>query len=72
MLSADRPNLLRCWMSCREWEAAGLIGAEPDLRLRMVDYMACRTVSLDELFLEATGAGVSQAVILAVGLDSRA
>lgn len=75
MPSADRPNLLRCWMSCREWEAAGLIEVEPDLRPRMqamVHYMACRTVVFDEFFLEATGAGVRQAAILAVGLDSRA
>ena len=75
MLSADRPNLLRCWMSCREWEAAGLIEVEPDLRLRMqstVEYMACRTAFFDELFLEVTGAGRAAGGDLAVGLDSRA
>jgi methyltransferase (TIGR00027 family) len=39
---------------------------------RMTDNMAVRTVFFDEFFLEATRAGVKQAVILASGLDSRA
>ena len=39
---------------------------------RMADNMAVRTVFFDEFFLDATGAAVTQAVILASGLDSRA
>ena len=39
---------------------------------RMADGMAARTKFFDEFFLEATGAGIRQAVILAAGLDSRA
>jgi methyltransferase (TIGR00027 family) len=39
---------------------------------RMTDNMAVRTKFFDEFFLEATAAGVRQAVILASGLDSRA
>ena len=39
---------------------------------RMADNMAIRTKFFDEFFLEATGAGIRQAVILASGLDSRA
>ena len=39
---------------------------------RMVDNMAVRTKFFDDFFLEATAAGVDQAVILASGLDSRA
>jgi methyltransferase (TIGR00027 family) len=39
---------------------------------RMADNMAVRTVFFDEFFLDATRAGVTQAVILASGLDSRA
>jgi methyltransferase (TIGR00027 family) len=38
----------------------------------MVDGMAVRTKYFDDYFIEATGAGVRQAVILASGLDSRA
>ncbi len=38
----------------------------------MVDGMAVRTKYFDDYFLNATGAGVRQAVILASGLDSRA
>ena len=37
----------------------------------MRDYMASRTMFFDEFFIEATEAGVRQAVILAAGLDSR-
>ena len=51
-----------------------LIEAEPDLPLQMqamVAYMASRTAFFDRFFLEATGAGISQAVILAAGLDAR-
>jgi methyltransferase (TIGR00027 family) len=39
---------------------------------RMVDNMAVRTKFFDDFFLDATAAGVRQAVILASGLDSRA
>ncbi|GAB3005998.1 class I SAM-dependent methyltransferase [Mycobacterium bourgelatii] len=39
---------------------------------RMADNMAIRTKFFDEFFLDATGAGIRQAVILASGLDSRA
>ncbi len=52
-----------------------IVEAEPDLPLRMrsmVNYMASRTAFFDEFFLDATKAGVRQAVILAAGLDSRA
>jgi methyltransferase (TIGR00027 family) len=39
---------------------------------RMTDNMAVRTKFFDEFFLDATAAGIRQAVILAAGLDSRA
>ena len=39
---------------------------------RMTDNMAIRTMFFDEFFLDATAAGIRQAVILASGLDSRA
>ncbi|QUR66446.1 class I SAM-dependent methyltransferase [Mycobacterium spongiae] len=39
---------------------------------RMVDGMAVRTKFFDEFFLDATRAGITQVVILASGLDSRA
>jgi methyltransferase (TIGR00027 family) len=39
---------------------------------RMTDNMAVRTKFFDEFFLEATNAGIKQAVILASGLDARA
>jgi methyltransferase (TIGR00027 family) len=51
-----------------------LVELEPDLPLQMqamVDYMASRTAFFDRFFLEARGAGITQAVILAAGLDSR-
>ncbi len=54
---------------------AEIAEAEPDLKPRMqgmVDYMAARTSFFDAFFLDATRAGVPQAVILAAGLDSRA
>jgi methyltransferase (TIGR00027 family) len=38
----------------------------------MTEVMAVRTRFFDDFFLDATGAGVRQAVILAAGLDSRA
>nr|Q73SJ4.2 RecName: Full=Putative S-adenosyl-L-methionine-dependent methyltransferase MAP_4079 [Mycobacterium avium subsp. paratuberculosis K-10] len=51
-----------------------LIEAEPTIPLQqqaMVGYMASRTAFFDSFFLEATGAGIRQAVILAAGLDAR-
>jgi methyltransferase (TIGR00027 family) len=39
---------------------------------RMTDNMAVRTKFFDEFFIDATQAGIRQAVILASGLDSRA
>ncbi|MGH3970907.1 MAG: class I SAM-dependent methyltransferase [Mycobacterium sp.] len=53
---------------------AEVVEAEPALPQRMqgmVDYMASRTAFFDTFFLDATGAGIPQAVILAAGLDSR-
>ncbi|HUH71284.1 MAG TPA: class I SAM-dependent methyltransferase [Mycobacterium sp.] len=52
-----------------------LLEAEPHLPLQMkamVGYMASRTAFFDQFFLDAAGAGIRQAVILAAGLDSRA
>ena len=40
--------------------------------LRVIDVMAVRTKFFDDFFLDATTAGIRQAVILASGLDSRA
>jgi methyltransferase (TIGR00027 family) len=39
---------------------------------RLADNMAVRTMFFDDFFLDATAAGITQAVILASGLDSRA
>ncbi|HET9890219.1 MAG TPA: class I SAM-dependent methyltransferase, partial [Mycobacterium sp.] len=55
------------------WHSAGqlpaeVVEAEPTLPLQMqsmVSYMASRTAFFDRFFLEATGAGIRQAVILA-------
>ncbi|OBJ48434.1 class I SAM-dependent methyltransferase [Mycobacterium sp. 1423905.2] len=52
-----------------------LLEAEPDLPVQMqamVGYMASRTAFFDTFFLDAARAGVTQGVILAAGLDSRA
>jgi methyltransferase (TIGR00027 family) len=51
-----------------------VVAAEPDLPKRMqamVGYMASRTAFFDSFFVEATRAGIRQAVILAAGLDAR-
>ena len=49
------------------------VGDDEDQSARMMtDVMAVRTRFFDDFFLEATGAGLTQAVILASGLDSRA
>ena len=61
------------------WHSSGqlppeVIEAEPLVPLQMqamVSYMACRTAFFDNFFLDATRAGIRQAVILAAGLDSR-
>ncbi len=61
------------------WHSAGqlpaeVVQAEPTLPLQMqamVGYMASRTAFFDKFFLDATGAGIRQAVILAAGLDAR-
>ena len=51
-----------------------IVAAEPELPRRMqelVDYFASRTAFFDEFFVDATNAGIRQAVILAAGLDAR-
>jgi methyltransferase (TIGR00027 family) len=61
------------WFSASKLPAE-VLEAEPDVELRMrsmVNYMASRTAFFDGFFLDATNAGVRQAVILAAGLDSR-
>jgi methyltransferase (TIGR00027 family) len=61
------------WHSAPQLQAE-LIEAEPELPLQMqsmVSYMACRTAFFDKFFLDATRAGIRQAVILAAGLDAR-
>jgi methyltransferase (TIGR00027 family) len=46
---------------------------DPSFTMRLAaESMAVRTRYFDQLFLDATGAGVRQAVILAAGLDARA
>lgn len=49
-----------------------LHGNESAPMQRMTDNMAVRTKFFDDFFLNATAAGIRQAVILASGLDSRA
>jgi methyltransferase (TIGR00027 family) len=61
------------WHSASQLPAE-LIDAEPELPLQMqsmVGYMASRTAFFDQFFLDATNAGIRQAVILAAGLDAR-
>jgi methyltransferase (TIGR00027 family) len=53
---------------------AELLEIEPELPLQMramVGYFASRTAFFDQFFLDATRAGIRQAVILAAGLDAR-
>jgi methyltransferase (TIGR00027 family) len=50
-------------------ERGGDAGAGLD---RMADNMAVRTVFFDDFFMDATSRGITQVVILASGLDSRA
>jgi len=61
------------WYEPRELPAE-VVEAEPELPQRMrsmVDYFASRTAFFDTFFLDATNAGIRQAVILAAGLDAR-
>src|SRR4030081_428528 len=56
-----------------ELDAADLDDSESPWRLKhMPDAMAARTRYFDSFFLDATQAGIRQAVILASGLDARA
>jgi methyltransferase (TIGR00027 family) len=55
-----------------ELDAAELGGEATVGMQRMADNMAVRTMFFDDFFLGATNAGITQAVILAAGLDSRA
>src|ERR1700682_1634245 len=56
-----------------EFDAADLDDSEYAWRLgHMPDAMAVRTRYFDSFFLDATQAGIRQAVILASGLDARA
>jgi methyltransferase (TIGR00027 family) len=49
------------------------LGGEATMGMqRMTDNMAVRTMFFDDFFVAATDAGITQAVILASGLDSRA
>ncbi len=53
---------------------AEVVEAEPDMPQRMqslVSYFATRTKFFDTSFIDATDAGIRQAVILAAGLDAR-
>jgi methyltransferase (TIGR00027 family) len=62
------------WYSASQLPAE-VLQAEPSLQLQMkamVGYMACRTAFFDQFFIDASDAGIRQAVILAAGLDSRA
>jgi methyltransferase (TIGR00027 family) len=61
------------WHAARQLPTE-LIEAEPELPVQMqsmVGYMACRTAFFDQFFVDATRAGIRQAVILAAGLDAR-
>ncbi len=55
-----------------ELDPAAFENASPARLQAMIDGMAVRTKYFDDYFIEATGSGVRQAVILASGLDSRA
>jgi len=62
------------WYSASQLPAE-VLQTEPSLQLQMkamVGYMACRTAFFDQFFIDASDAGIRQAVILAAGLDSRA
>ena len=53
-------------------DGTSVSGGSAGAMSRMADNMAVRTKFFDEFFLDATKAGIKQAVILASGLDSRA
>ena len=55
-----------------ELDISTIDSASPERLQAMVDGMAVRTKYFDDYFIDATGAGVRQAVILASGLDARA
>jgi methyltransferase (TIGR00027 family) len=55
-----------------ELDIAAMENASPARMQALVDGMAVRTKYFDDYFLDATAAGVRQAVILASGLDARA
>ena len=59
--------------AARELDPADVDDADAPWGLqRMTDLLAARTRYFDEFFLDATSAGIRQAVILASGLDARA
>lgn len=61
------------WCSAPQLPAE-LLEIEPNLAQQMqamVGYMASRTAFFDAFFIDATTAGIAQAVILAAGLDAR-
>jgi methyltransferase (TIGR00027 family) len=53
-------------------DLAAFENATPSRMQAMIDGMSVRTKYFDDYFIEATGTGVRQVVILASGLDSRA
>jgi methyltransferase (TIGR00027 family) len=55
-----------------ELDISTIENASPQRVQAMVDGMAVRTRYFDDYFIDATGGGVRQAVILASGLDARA
>jgi len=55
-----------------ELDISTIDSASPGRLQAMVDGMAVRTKYFDDYFIDATGAGIRQAVILASGLDARA
>ncbi|HWF28221.1 MAG TPA: class I SAM-dependent methyltransferase [Mycobacterium sp.] len=55
-----------------EIDLAAIENASPVRMQAMIDGMAVRTKYFDDYFINTTGAGVRQVVILASGLDSRA
>jgi methyltransferase (TIGR00027 family) len=55
-----------------ELDLAAIENASPARMQAMADGMAVRTKYFDDYFIDAVGAGVRQAVILASGLDARA
>ena len=55
-----------------ELDLSTIDNASPERIQAMIDGMAVRTKYFDDYFIDATGTGVRQVVILASGLDSRA